>query len=235
MSHIRGAQQPSQPHTPRGPQHFNVSTQNQFDSMGLSISPERPPLSPYSQAGSPEPRGPYGNQSHATPAAQFPQQVPPMPPGSPAGNHMQARPPPQLGHAFGAPAAAPRMGQAFGGQAAAQAPPVHQPPNLGAAQPPAAQQQHGAAPPPAQQRPVVPRYDPRFPGLVMPDIPALQDLSRWRLSDKKVSKELKSWDGTTPNYAQWVKRIHGHANLVNPNWRKVLDKVRTAPRKLTWA
>ena len=60
----------------------------------------------------------------------------------------------------------------------------------------------------------------------MPPVPALQDLSRWRLNDKKVSKELKAWDGLTPGYRQWVERIHDHAQLVNPYWRRLLDIIR---------
>ena len=77
-------------------------------------------------------------------------------------------------------------------------------------------------------------YDPQFPGKVMPAIPPMQDLSKWRLMSEKVSPQLKAWDGLTAGYRSWVDRIHDHANLVNANWRRVLDFVRTAPTKLTW-
>ena len=69
----------------------------------------------------------------------------------------------------------------------------------------------------------------------MPAVPAMQDLSKWRLLEKKVSPQLKAWDGMTSSYRQWVERVHDHVNLVNPYWRRLLDFVRTTHFKLNWA
>ena len=69
----------------------------------------------------------------------------------------------------------------------------------------------------------------------MPAIPGFIDLSKWRLADKKPSKEFKSWNGLTPGYAQWVERVHDHASLVNPHWRRLLDVVKVQKEPITWS
>ena len=69
----------------------------------------------------------------------------------------------------------------------------------------------------------------------MPDIPPVQDLSKLRLMSEKVSPQLKAWDGHSSSYKQWVERIHDHANLVNMNWRRVLDLIRTRQVRLNWS
>ena len=42
--------------------------------------------------------------------------------------------------------------------------------------------------------------DPNFPGLMMPKISALGDMSDWRLSKIKITKDFTAWDGMTPGY-----------------------------------
>ena len=68
----------------------------------------------------------------------------------------------------------------------------------------------------------------------MPYIQGGINIKDWTLSDKKLSNEIKAWDGTTPGYKIWVTRVHGHASMVNPNWRRVLDTVRRMSDIFTW-
>ena len=51
----------------------------------------------------------------------------------------------------------------------------------------------------------------------MPEIPPMQDPSKWRLMSENASPQLKPLDGMSDTYKQWIERIHDHANLVNPN------------------
>ncbi len=56
----------------------------------------------------------------------------------------------------------------------------------------------------------------------------------WCLSSTKVSKEPKAWDGLTNGYRNWVTRVHDHAQLCRPGWRRLLGMVRSNENLLSF-
>ena len=57
----------------------------------------------------------------------------------------------------------------------------------------------------------------------------------WCLTDKKVSKELKSFDGIAANDKQCHTRVRDHCHMFNPDWRRLLNLVEKSHAPITWA
>ena len=68
----------------------------------------------------------------------------------------------------------------------------------------------------------------------MPRIHGNIDIKDRKFTYKKLSKEFKAWGGHTTGHKTWVTRIHDHASMTNPNWRRLLDKVRKMNDRITW-
>ena len=60
------------------------------------------------------------------------------------------------------------------------------------------------------------------------------DAKDWNTENKKVTKELRAFDGDMAAYDNWRRRIRDHFVSVNCNYAKIFDLVEQSKTPINW-
>ena len=70
-----------------------------------------------------------------------------------------------------------------------------------------------------------------------PQIPITQPYSTKEgiLTEQKLPKEIRPFDGVGTHYRQWAIRVRDHCQSINMGWRKILTMTQNEQNRISWA